>query len=676
MIYHAAAYKHVPIVEQNAVCGLRNNTFGTAALAECAKAAGVELVVLISTDKAVRPTNIMGASKRLAELVLQAAAANGGSTIFTMVRFGNVLDSSGSVVKKFRRQILAGGPVTVTHPEIIRYFMSIPEAAELVIQAGAMAEGGDVFVLDMGEPVRIDDLARLMVRLSGFDVRTADNPEGDIAIAYTGLRSGEKLYEELLIGANTKATEHPRIWRSDEPFLPSEELERELEILTGGDERARPRGDAGRAHAQRRGLSGEARDADERGKPARGLDAAIPDAALTWPMPAAAPAAGVATRRLRLPARCAAAAAARHARSARSWLAQPSRPRRGARVQRRRRARAGRAWRRARRSTRRTNGLKLFADWKAIGGLKQALTDWVAAAVVVAYGAKTMVYGALAAKSAGAERIVLVVDALPEHRFSGALAADEMPAWRYGQALRAADEAVFHNRDDLALLKKLALVPEALPVADRSGRRRRHREPVGAAAAGARPGARIPDDCQPREAPWRPRILRGGDGSCAGARRPRDSYLPACRPRVLPLRSLRRAGAAFADVEYLGAAADHPDALEQCHVFVYPSCAEGMPQPVLQAMAAGRPILTTNIAGCRDTVDERVNGCLVAPRDAEALAEAMESYLKRPDLIPAMARASRAKAERFGTAASVKRTMLELLRLEYACVNGWRKAGS
>lgn len=228
VIYHAAAYKHVPIVEQNPVYGLRNNTLGTAVLVECAKAAGVELVVLISTDKAVRPTNVMGASKRLAELVLQAAAANGGPTIFTMVRFGNVLDSSGSVVKKFRRQIRSGGPVTVTHPEIIRYFMSIPEAAELVIQAGAMAEGGDVFVLDMGEPVRIDDLARLMVRLSGFDVRSAENPDGDIAITYTGLRSGEKLYEELLIGANTKATEHPRIWRSDEPFLPAEELEKEL----------------------------------------------------------------------------------------------------------------------------------------------------------------------------------------------------------------------------------------------------------------------------------------------------------------------------------------------------------------------------------------------------------------------------------------------------------------
>ena len=231
VIYHAAAYKHVPIVEQNPICGLWNNTFGAAIVAECAKAAGVELMVLISTDKAVRPTNVMGASKRLAELVLQGAAANGGATIFTMVRFGNVLDSSGSVVRRFRRQISSGGPVTVTHPEIIRYFMSIPEAAELVIQAGAMAKGGDVFVLDMGEPVRIDDLARLMIRLTGLDVKGSENPDGDIAITYTGLRPGEKLYEELLIGANTTATEHPRIWRSDEPFLPPAELERELSVL-------------------------------------------------------------------------------------------------------------------------------------------------------------------------------------------------------------------------------------------------------------------------------------------------------------------------------------------------------------------------------------------------------------------------------------------------------------
>ena len=231
VIYHAAAYKHVPIVEQNPICGLWNNTFGVAVLADAAKAEGVELVVLISTDKAVRPTNVMGASKRLAEMILQAAAAAGGPTIFTMVRFGNVLDSSGSVVKKFRRQIKAGGPVTVTHPEIIRYFMSIPEAAELVIQAGAMAKGGDVFVLDMGEPVRIDDLARLMIRLTGLDVKGPENPDGDIAITYTGLRPGEKLYEELLIGANTTATEHPRILRSDEPFLPAEQLERELDLL-------------------------------------------------------------------------------------------------------------------------------------------------------------------------------------------------------------------------------------------------------------------------------------------------------------------------------------------------------------------------------------------------------------------------------------------------------------
>jgi len=231
VIYHAAAYKHVPIVEQNPICGLWNNTFGAAVVAECAKAAGIELMVLISTDKAVRPANVMGASKRLAELILHSAAVSGTPTIFTMVRFGNVLDSSGSVVRKFRRQISTGGPVTVTHPEIIRYFMSIPEAAELVIQAGAMAKGGDLFVLDMGEPVRIDDLARLMIRLTGLDVKSPDNPDGDIAITYTGLRPGEKLYEELLIGANTRATEHPRIWRSDEPFLPKAELERELELL-------------------------------------------------------------------------------------------------------------------------------------------------------------------------------------------------------------------------------------------------------------------------------------------------------------------------------------------------------------------------------------------------------------------------------------------------------------
>ncbi len=231
IIYHAAAYKHVPIVEHNPIFGLRNNTFGAAVMAECAKAEQVERMVLISTDKAVRPTNIMGASKRLAELVLQAAAMDGNGTVFTMVRFGNVLDSSGSVVKTFRRQIRAGGPVTVTHPEIIRYFMSIPEAAELVIQAGAMAKGGEVFVLDMGEPVRIDDLARLMVRLMGLEVKSEENPDGDIAIAYTGLRPGEKLYEELLVGANTAETEHPRIQRSDEPFLSQAELENELEVL-------------------------------------------------------------------------------------------------------------------------------------------------------------------------------------------------------------------------------------------------------------------------------------------------------------------------------------------------------------------------------------------------------------------------------------------------------------
>jgi FlaA1/EpsC-like NDP-sugar epimerase len=232
VIYHAAAYKHVPIVEANPFAGLQNNTFGTLVVAEAAKELGVERFVLVSSDKAVRPTNIMGASKRLAELTLQAFAQEPhSSTIFTMVRFGNVLDSSGSVVRRFRNQIKAGGPVTVTHPEVIRYFMSIPEAAQLVIQAGTMAIGGEVFVLEMGTPVKIDDLARTMIRLSGLEVRDEAHPEGDIAIEYIGLRRGEKLYEELLIGENTTGTSHPRIFKNSEPILPFEELAAALERL-------------------------------------------------------------------------------------------------------------------------------------------------------------------------------------------------------------------------------------------------------------------------------------------------------------------------------------------------------------------------------------------------------------------------------------------------------------
>jgi FlaA1/EpsC-like NDP-sugar epimerase len=225
-IYHAAAFKHVPIVERNPVAGLRNNTLGTICLADAAAACGVERFVLVSTDKAVRPSSVMGASKRLAEMALQARAAERKArTVFAVVRFGNVLDSSGSVVRRFRRQIETGGPLTVTHPDMIRYFMSIPEAAALVIQAGAMASGGEVFVLDMGQPVRIDDLARAMIRLTGLEVRDEAHPDGDIAIAYTGLREGEKLYEELLLGANIAPTEHPRIMRSREPYLPRHELD-------------------------------------------------------------------------------------------------------------------------------------------------------------------------------------------------------------------------------------------------------------------------------------------------------------------------------------------------------------------------------------------------------------------------------------------------------------------
>lgn len=230
-VYHAAAYKHVPLVEHNPAEGVKNNVLGTLNTARAAMENGVADFVLISTDKAVRPTNIMGASKRLAELVLQALAASQPATKFTMVRFGNVLGSSGSVVPRFRQQIREGGPITLTHPEITRYFMTIPEAAQLVIQAGAMAKGGDVFVLDMGQSVKILDLARRMVELSGLTVRDGEHPDGDIEIEITGLRPGEKLYEELLIGDNPKPTNHSRIMKAHEEFLPWAELEPKLQAL-------------------------------------------------------------------------------------------------------------------------------------------------------------------------------------------------------------------------------------------------------------------------------------------------------------------------------------------------------------------------------------------------------------------------------------------------------------
>jgi len=231
-VFHAAAYKHVPLVEANPISGLRNNIMGTLHSAEAAEEAGVANFTLISTDKAVRPTNIMGASKRVCELILQARAAEPGvKTIFSMVRFGNVLGSSGSVVPRFKAQIVAGGPVTLTHREITRYFMTIPEASQLVIQASAMAKGGEVFVLDMGEPVRIADLARSMIRLSGLSVRDADNPDGDIEIVETGLRPGEKLYEELLIGDNPEPTNHRRIMRAREKLWDWDKLDRELKRL-------------------------------------------------------------------------------------------------------------------------------------------------------------------------------------------------------------------------------------------------------------------------------------------------------------------------------------------------------------------------------------------------------------------------------------------------------------
>ncbi|AGH95676.1 polysaccharide biosynthesis protein [Pseudobdellovibrio exovorus] len=233
-IYHAAAYKHVPLVEANIVAGVMNNVFGTLNVAKAAIDQKVETFVLISTDKAVRPTNVMGATKRLAELILQALASKKPSTRFCMVRFGNVLGSSGSVVPLFREQIRNGGPVTVTHPEVTRYFMTIPEASQLVLQAGAMGAGGEVFVLDMGESVRISDLAKKMIVLSGLEVKDPETKRGDIAIQYIGLRPGEKLYEELLIGYNVGITQHPRIMKADEDFIEFSDLMGLLELLKVG----------------------------------------------------------------------------------------------------------------------------------------------------------------------------------------------------------------------------------------------------------------------------------------------------------------------------------------------------------------------------------------------------------------------------------------------------------
>ncbi|MGE8297709.1 MAG: polysaccharide biosynthesis protein [Pseudomonas sp.] len=244
-VYHAAAYKHVPMVEHNVAEGVLNNLVGTVNAAQASIKAGVANFVLISTDKAVRPTNVMGSTKRLAEMVLQALSRESApllfgdksgvhhvnKTRFTMVRFGNVLGSSGSVIPLFREQIKRGGPVTVTHPNITRYFMTIPEAAQLVIQAGAMGQGGDVFVLDMGSPVKIADMAEKMIRLSGLSVRDESNPNGDVAIEFTGLRPGEKLYEELLIGEDVKPTEHPMIMSAEEDMLPWEDLKLRLQEL-------------------------------------------------------------------------------------------------------------------------------------------------------------------------------------------------------------------------------------------------------------------------------------------------------------------------------------------------------------------------------------------------------------------------------------------------------------
>ena len=258
-VFHAAAYKHVPLIEENALSGIRNNVLGTELLAEAAGRARVNRFILISTDKAVRPVGVMGATKRLAELSIGAAQARYADTIYSLVRFGNVLNSSGSVVPRFKRQILNGGPVTVTHPEITRYFMTIPEAAQLVIAAGLQANGGEVFVLDMGEPVKILDLARRLIRLSGADVKDAANPDGEIEIRFTGLRPGEKLFEELLIGESTLKTPHPKIFAARESRMTPDEM---ASLVSGLTRAVEDRDLAGAMHLIEDALPGYTRSQD------------------------------------------------------------------------------------------------------------------------------------------------------------------------------------------------------------------------------------------------------------------------------------------------------------------------------------------------------------------------------------------------------------------------------
>ncbi len=307
------------------------------------------------------------------------------------------------------------------------------------------------------------------------------------------------------------------------------------------------------------------------------------------------------------------------------------------------------------------NALKLFADWKAIGALRGILAAW-APHTVFGCGARPMIYAALAARGAGAERVVLLVNSLPEHRFTGALAADEMPAWRYSQAMRAADEAVFYNRDDLALLKRLGILPSILPTAVVAG------AGVDLDSHGMLPLPPLDEGLNFLMVAELDR-RKGVVEYCEAARdllerTPNCRFLLAGSPGEGALGMSPDDVAAYAPaIEYLGPAQDIRALLALSHVFVYPSHAEGMPQPVLEAMAAGRPIVTTDVAGCRDTVDDRVNGCFAQPRDARSLAAAMESFLKRPDLIPPIARASRAKAERFCGVETVTRSLLAALAL-------------
>ncbi|TFW05965.1 glycosyltransferase [Oxalobacteraceae bacterium OM1] len=675
-VYHAAAYKHVPIVEGNAIEGIRNNVIGTRVIADASIKYGVGTCVLISTDKAVRPTNIMGASKRISELIFQAAAqCAGGRTRFSMVRLGNVLASSGSVIPAFQRQIESGGPLTITHPDIIRYFMLIPEAAQLVIQAGAMAKGGDLFVLDMGDPVRILDLARTMLQMAGLREKDQQNPDGDIEIRFIGLRPGEKLYEELLIGENTFPTSHPRILGARENCIhymlldhmvrrliavcASNDLQRikmavksivsEYQIRTEETPAAhkavsepvfryrrhrmasgyvgalqfspvRPRGIA---RQQAAGRMPPARQAVEERQHKRVMVVGgVPGSLLYF--------------RGHLLKRLVSSGSQVHATAA-GLLHDEGicAALRGMQCT-------------CHEIELSRNGLNPVRD---IGTLVRL--TWLMWRVrpthFLGYTIKPVIYGLLAARWARVQNRTALITGLGS-AFTGAGSAKArvlqyIVRSLYRFALRNATCVVFQNPDDREVFVHLGL--------------------VGVERTALVNGSGVPlDEYAQQPLPKQDQIHflligrlirdKGVYDYVEAARRIKERYPQAVFHLVGWIDSnptaIRRADLdewlAKGLVRYHGQLADVTGILTESHVFVLPSHrGEGTPRSVLEAMATGRAVITTDAPGCRETVIDGHNGFLVPVGDAAALAHAMERFLLQPELAAHMGLRSRRIAE-------------------------------